>query len=126
MGSRTFNWAAYAANPPGYYAEVRVMPRAQICPQPKAISFDTAAEMMMKGMTAEYMFHRTAPHRTAPLNAGDTVLFHAAACSVGLIACDERAPRGSIGSVRRAPSRNVNWRWTTVQHIESTTTTPNL
>ena len=74
--------AAYAAMPPGAYCEARVMPAAQVCPLPDAISFDEAAAMMLKGMTVEYLFHRT-----TPLKAGDTVLLHAAAGGVGLIAC---------------------------------------
>ncbi|MEP3331451.1 quinone oxidoreductase [Sedimentitalea sp.] len=74
--------AAYAANPPGAYCEARVMPAAQVCPLPDSVSFEQAAAMMLKGMTVEYLFHRT-----TPLQAGDTVLFHAAAGGVGLIAC---------------------------------------
>lgn len=74
--------AAYAAMPAGAYCEARVMPAAQVCPLPESISFDTAAAMMLKGMTVEYLFHRT-----TPLKRGDTVLFHAAAGGVGLIAC---------------------------------------
>ncbi|MGR3802108.1 quinone oxidoreductase family protein [Marinibacterium profundimaris] len=74
--------AAYAAMPPGAYTEARVMPAAQLCPLPEAISFDEGAAMMLQGMTVEYLFHRT-----TPLKAGDTVLFHAAAGGVGLIAC---------------------------------------
>jgi NADPH2:quinone reductase len=74
--------AAYAANPPGAYSDVRVMPAAQVVPLPDGIAFDTAAAMMLKGMTVQYLFRRT-----TPLKAGDTVLFHAAAGGVGLIAC---------------------------------------
>ena len=74
--------AAYAAMPPGAYCEARVMPAAQVCPVPDGISMETAAAMMLKGMTVEYLFHRT-----TPLQKGDTVLFHAAAGGVGLIAC---------------------------------------
>ncbi|MGR3500813.1 quinone oxidoreductase family protein [Pseudaestuariivita sp.] len=74
--------AAYASTPPGAYAEARVMPAAQVCPLPDAVPFDVAAAMMLKGMTTEYLFHRT-----HPLSKGDTVLFHAAAGGVGLIAC---------------------------------------
>ena len=58
------------------------MPAAQVCPLPDSIPFDAAAAMMLKGMTVEYLFHRT-----TPLKRGDTVLFHAAAGGVGLIAC---------------------------------------
>jgi NADPH2:quinone reductase len=74
--------AAYAAQPPGAYCEARVMPAAQVCPLPDAISFEEGAAMMLKGLTVQYLFHRT-----TPLKAGDTVLFHAAAGGVGLIAC---------------------------------------
>lgn len=74
--------AAYAAAPPGAYAEARVMPAAQVCPLPSAISFEEGAAMMLKGLTVQYLFHRT-----TPLAKGDTVLFHAAAGGVGLIAC---------------------------------------
>ncbi|WP_209424692.1 quinone oxidoreductase [Pararhodobacter sp. SW119] len=74
--------AAYAAQPPGSYAQARVMPAAQVCPLPEGIAFETGAAMMLKGLTVEYLFHRT-----VPLKAGDTVLFHAAAGGVGLIAC---------------------------------------
>ena len=74
--------AAYASQPPGAYSEARVMPAAQVCPLPDDISFEQGAAMMLKGMTTQYLFHRT-----TPLKAGDTVLFHAAAGGVGLIAC---------------------------------------
>ncbi len=74
--------AAYAAAPPGAYAEARVMPAAQVCPLPEAVSFEEGAAMMLKGLTVQYLFHRT-----TPLGPGDTVLFHAAAGGVGLIAC---------------------------------------
>ncbi|MCV2890788.1 quinone oxidoreductase family protein [Ruegeria aquimaris] len=74
--------AAYASAPPGAYTEARVMPAAQVCPLPDEIGFDEGAAMMLKGLTVDYLFHRT-----TPLSRGDTVLFHAAAGGVGLIAC---------------------------------------
>ncbi|MFU8835183.1 quinone oxidoreductase family protein [Roseovarius autotrophicus] len=74
--------AAYAAIPPGAYAEARVMPAAQVCPLPEGISFEDAASIMLQGMTVEYLFHRV-----WPLEKGQTVLFHAAAGGVGLLAC---------------------------------------
>ncbi len=73
---------AYAAQPPGAWAELRTMKAAQVCPLPDAISFEQGAAMMLKGMTVNYLFRRT-----VPLRRGDTVLFHAAAGGVGLIAC---------------------------------------
>ena len=77
--------AAYASNPPGSYSEVRVMPAKCVCKLPDAISFETGAAMMLKGLTAQYLLKRTLPQ--GGLKAGDHVLFHAAAGGVGLIAC---------------------------------------
>ncbi|MBX3588620.1 MAG: quinone oxidoreductase [Ramlibacter sp.] len=77
--------AAYASNPPGSYSEVRVMPARQVCKLPDAISFETGAAMMLKGLTAQYLLKKTLP--VQGLQAGDFVLFHAAAGGVGLIAC---------------------------------------
>ena len=77
--------AAYASNPPGSYSERRVMPAMCVCKLPDAISFDTGAAMMLKGLTAQYLLRRTLPQ--GGLQAEDFVLFHAAAGGVGLIAC---------------------------------------
>ena len=77
--------AAYASQPPGSYCEVRVMPAKCVCKLPDAISFETGAAMMLKGLTVQYLLRRTLPQ--GGLNAGDFVLFHAAAGGVGLIAC---------------------------------------
>ncbi len=77
--------AAYASNPPGSYSEVRVMPAKNVVRLPEGIAFDTAAGMMLKGLTAQYLLKKTRP--VEGLQAGDHVLFHAAAGGVGLIAC---------------------------------------
>ncbi len=77
--------AAYASNPPGSYSEVRVMPAKTVVRLPDNIAFDTAAGMMLKGLTAQYLLKRTLP--VQGLKPGDHVLFHAAAGGVGLIAC---------------------------------------
>ena len=53
--------AAYASNPPGSYSEVRVMPAKCVCKLPDAISFETGAAMMLKGLTAQYLLKRTLP-----------------------------------------------------------------
>ncbi|MEY4317139.1 MAG: Quinone oxidoreductase 1 [Pseudomonadota bacterium] len=76
--------AAYASQPPGSYCEERVMPAKCVCKLPDAISFETGAAMMLKGLTAQYLLKRTLPQ--GGLKAGDFVLFHAAAGGVGLIA----------------------------------------
>ena len=77
--------AAYASNPPGSYSEARVMPAKNVVKLPEGIAFDTAAGMMLKGLTAQYLLKRTRP--VEGLEPGDFVLFHAAAGGVGLIAC---------------------------------------
>jgi len=77
--------AAYASQPPGSYCELRVMPAKCVCKLPDAISFETGAAMMLKGLTAQYLLKKTLPQ--GGLQPGDFVLFHAAAGGVGLIAC---------------------------------------
>ncbi len=76
--------AAYASQPPGSYCELRVMPAKCVCKLPDAIDFETGAAMMLKGLTAQYLLKKTLPQ--GGLQAGDFVLFHAAAGGVGLIA----------------------------------------
>ena len=77
--------AAYASQPPGSYCDLRVMPAQCVCKLPEAISYETGAAMMLKGLTAQYLLKRTQPQ--GGLEPGDFVLFHAAAGGVGLIAC---------------------------------------
>jgi len=77
--------AAYASQPPGSYCTARVMPARNVVRLPDAIDFETGAAMMLKGLTAQYLLRRTLPQ--GGLQAGDFVLFHAAAGGVGLIAC---------------------------------------
>ena len=87
---------AYACRPPGAYAEVRVMPAASLVKLPDDIDFETAAAMMLQGLTVQYLFRRT-----FPLKGGETILFHAAAGGVGLIACQWAKAMGvtMIGTV---------------------------
>ena len=80
--------AAYACQPPGSYCERRVLPAKCVCKLPDAISFETGAAMMLKGMTAQFLLKRTQPQ--GGLQAGDFVLFHAAAGGVGLGHQDQR------------------------------------
>ena len=77
--------AAYASPPPGSYCELRVMPAKCVCKLPDAISFETGAAMMLKGLTAQYLLKKTLP--VEGLQPGDFIVFHAAAGGVGLIAC---------------------------------------
>jgi NADPH2:quinone reductase len=73
---------AYSSAPVGAYAEVRLYPADRAVKIPEGISFETAAAMMLKGMTAQYLIKRT-----FKVQPGMTVLWHAAAGGVGLIAC---------------------------------------
>jgi NADPH2:quinone reductase len=72
---------AYASGPPGAYAQMRVMPAAALVKLPDGIDDRSAAAMMLRGMTVEYLIRRLYPVRR-----GETVLLHAAAGGVGLIA----------------------------------------
>jgi len=87
---------AYASPPPGSYAEARLMPADRLVVLPDNIAERTAAAMMLKGMTAQYLLRRT--YRVQP---GDAVLVHAAAGGVGLIACQWARHLGAtvIGTV---------------------------
>jgi NADPH2:quinone reductase len=73
---------AYGGGPLGAYSESRVMPAAGLVKLPDGIDDKQAASMMLKGMTARYLLRVT-----YVVKPGDTILFHAAAGGVGLIAC---------------------------------------
>lgn len=72
----------YLLGPQGAYSDVRVLPADVLIPLPDGISDSAAATLMMKGMTAQYLFRQV-----YPLKGGETILYHAAAGGVGLIAC---------------------------------------
>jgi NADPH:quinone reductase len=72
----------YLLGPQGAYSDVRVMPAEVLIPLPAGVSDSSAATLMMKGMTAQYLFRQV-----FPLKGGETILYHAAAGGVGLIAC---------------------------------------
>ncbi|MCD6675176.1 MAG: quinone oxidoreductase [Burkholderiaceae bacterium] len=72
---------AYCDRPPGSYSQLRNMTTKPLVRLPRSIGFETAAAMMLKGLTVDYLFRRT--YR---LQKGQTILFHAAAGGVGLIA----------------------------------------
>lgn len=73
---------AYSGGAPGAYSEVRVMSADRLVKLPEGVAERTAATLMLKGLTVQYLFRQT-----YPLKAGETILFHAAAGGVGLIAC---------------------------------------
>jgi NADPH2:quinone reductase len=72
----------YLLGPQGAYADVRLVPAEVLIPLPDGLSDRTASALMMKGMTAQYLFRQV-----YPLKGGETILYHAAAGGVGLIAC---------------------------------------
>jgi NADPH:quinone reductase-like Zn-dependent oxidoreductase len=87
---------SYGTGPVGAYSEARVMPAAIAVKIPDGVSDQTAAAMMLQGMTVEYLLSRT-----FPVQEGQTILFHAAAGGVGLIACQWAKAIGAtvIGTV---------------------------
>jgi len=72
----------YLLGPLGAYADARIMPAEVLIPLPDGISDRTASTLIMKGMTAQYLFRQV-----YPLQGGETIVYHAAAGGVGLIAC---------------------------------------
>ena len=72
----------YLLGPQGAYSEARVMPAQWLIPLPDGVSDRSAATLVMKGMTAQYLFRQV-----YPLQGGETILYHAAAGGVGLVAC---------------------------------------
>jgi len=99
---------AYAGGPLGAYATERLIPAHRLVKLPEAISFEQAAAMMLQGMTAQYLLRRT--YRVQP---GDTILFHAAAGGVGLIACQwakhlGATVIGTVGSEEKAETARAH------------------
>jgi NADPH2:quinone reductase len=92
----------YASAPLGSYSEARLMPAARVVKLPEGISDQQAAAMTLQGLTVQYLIRRT--HR---VQTGETVLFHAAAGGVGLIACQwlkhlGATVIGTVGSAEKA------------------------
>ncbi len=99
---------AYCGGGLGAYSEVRVMPAAALVRLPEGISDRAAATLMLKGLTVQYLFRQT-----YKLKAGDTILFHAAAGGVGLIACQWARALGvtmigTVGSDEKAALAKEN------------------
>jgi NADPH2:quinone reductase len=99
---------AYAGGRPGSYADVRLLPADRLVKVPDGITDRQAAAIMLKGMTVQYLIRRT--YRVQP---GETVLFHAAAGGVGLIACQwlkalSATVIGTVGSDAKAEVARVH------------------
>jgi NADPH2:quinone reductase len=78
---KTGDRVAYVGGPPGAYAKARLIPAGRVVKIPDSVSFEVAAAMIFKGLTAQYLIHAA-----YPVAAGETVLLHAAAGGVGRIA----------------------------------------
>jgi len=105
---KTGERVAYGGGPLGAYAELARVPAERLVRVPASISDEQAAAMMLKGLTAHYLLRRT--YR---VQRGDTILFHAAAGGVGLIACQwarhlGATVIGTVGSDAKAPLARAN------------------
>ncbi len=99
---------AYSGGPIGAYAEVRVMPADRIVKLPEGISDRSAATLMLKGLTVQYLLRQT-----YAVKAGETILLHAAAGGIGLIACQWARALGvtvigTVGSDEKAALAKAN------------------
>ncbi|MEO8566730.1 MAG: quinone oxidoreductase, partial [Betaproteobacteria bacterium] len=99
---------AYSGGPLGAYSEVRVMPADRLVKLPDGVSDKMAATLMLKGLTVQYLFRQT-----FPLKGGETILLHAAAGGIGLIACQWARALGvtmigTVGSDEKAALAKAN------------------
>lgn len=107
---------AYAQGPLGAYAEQHVLPAEKVVVLPDGIDFETAAASMLKGLTVQYLLRQT--HR---VEAGETILFHAAAGGVGSIACQWARALGvkligTVSSPEKAELAKNNGAWATIDY----------
>lgn len=107
---------AYATGPLGAYAEVHVLPERHLVHLPEAVSFEQGAAVMLKGLTVQYLLRQT-----YPLQAGDTVLFHAAAGGVGSLACQWAKALGvrligTAGSPEKLEKAKVLGAWAVIDY----------
>lgn len=107
---------AYGQSPIGAYAQARTMPAHQVVKIPDAVSFEQAAAIMLKGLTVQYLFRQT--YR---LQGTETILFHAAAGGVGLIACQWAKALGvkligTVSSAEKAALAKENGAWEVINY----------
>ena len=105
---RTGDRVAYSGGPLGAYSEARVMSADRLVKLPEGISEKVAATLMLKGLTVQYLLRQT-----FPLKGGETILFHAAAGGIGLIACQWARALGvtmigTVGSDEKAALAKAN------------------
>lgn len=107
---------AYVGGPLGAYSEVHTLPEANLVTLPENISFEQAAAVMLKGMTVQYLLRQT-----YDLQAGQTVLFHAAAGGVGSLACQWAKALGvkligTVSSPEKAARAKALGAWATIDY----------
>lgn len=109
---------AYAQSPLGAYSESHRVPADKVVKLPDEISFEQAAASLLKGLTAYYLLNQT--YQVKP---GETILFHAAAGGVGLIACQWAKAMGvkligTVGSEEKAQLAKEAGAWATINYRE--------
>ncbi|HUH40220.1 MAG TPA: quinone oxidoreductase [Castellaniella sp.] len=107
---------AYGQSPIGAYADLRNVPADRVVVLPESISFEHAAALMLKGLTVQYLFRQT--YR---LQGGETILFHAAAGGVGLIACQWARALGvrligTVSTEEKAALAREHGAWETINY----------
>jgi NADPH2:quinone reductase len=107
---------AYPQGTIGAYSEIRTMPAATVVKLPAKISFEEGAAVMLKGLTVQYLFRQT--YR---LQGNETILFHAAAGGVGLIACQWAKALGvkligTVSSPEKAALARKHGAWQTIDY----------
>jgi NADPH2:quinone reductase len=107
---------AHAGGPLGAYSELHVLPAAAVVKLPDSITFEQAAAVMLKGLTVQYLLRQT--YR---VEAGETILFHAAAGGVGSLACQWAAALGvkligTVSSAAKAQRAKALGAWETIDY----------
>ncbi|MEK1905179.1 MAG: NADPH:quinone reductase [Pseudomonas sp.] len=121
VGSEVSQWrvgdrVAYATGPLGAYSELHVLPASNLVRLPETISFEQAAALMLKGLTVQYLLRQT-----YAVQAGQTILWHAAAGGVGLLACQWARALGvqligTVSSPEKAALARANGAWATIDY----------
>jgi NADPH:quinone reductase len=118
QGFKVGDRVAYSSGPLGAYSEFYRIPVSKVVKLPAAISFEQGAAMMLKGLTVQYLFRQT--YR---LQGHETILFHAAAGGVGLIACQWARALGvkligTVSSPEKAKLAREHGAWATIDYTK--------
>lgn len=107
---------AYATGPLGAYGELHVLPASHLVRLPDSIGFEQAAALMLKGLTVQYLLRQT-----YAVQPGQTILWHAAAGGVGLLACQWARALGvqligTVSSAEKAALAKAHGAWATIDY----------